>query len=33
MDRDLVTAARRGDQAAFMDLVRPRSECPAASKQ
>jgi len=26
MDRDLVTAARRGDQAAFMDLVRPRSE-------
>src|SRR6187551_1101557 len=25
MDRDLVTAARRGDQAAFMDLVRPRS--------
>ena len=26
MDRDLVTAARRGDQAAFMDLVRPLSE-------
>ena len=26
MDRDLVIAARRGDQAAFMDLVRPRSE-------
>ena len=26
MDRDLVAAARRGDQAAFMDLVRPRSE-------
>src|SRR4026209_1395678 len=26
MDRDLVTAARRDDQAAFMDLVRPRSE-------
>lgn len=25
MDRDLVEAARRGDQAAFMDLVRPRS--------
>jgi RNA polymerase sigma-70 factor (ECF subfamily) len=25
MDRDLVAAARRGDQAAFMDLVRPRS--------
>ena len=26
MDRDLVAAARRGDQAAFMDLVRPRSD-------
>jgi RNA polymerase sigma-70 factor, ECF subfamily len=26
MDRDLVAAARRGDQAAFMDLVRPRSQ-------
>ena len=26
MDRDLVAAARRGDQAAFMDLVRSRSE-------
>jgi DNA-directed RNA polymerase specialized sigma24 family protein len=26
MDRDLVAAARRGDQTAFMDLVRPRSE-------
>jgi RNA polymerase sigma-70 factor, ECF subfamily len=25
MDRELVAAARRGDQAAFMDLVRPRS--------
>src|SRR4026208_2374034 len=25
MDRDLVTAARRGDPAAFVDLVRPRS--------
>ena len=25
MDHDLVAAARRGDQAAFMDLVRPRS--------
>ena len=25
MDRDLVAAAQRGDQAAFMDLVRPRS--------
>ena len=26
MDRDLVTAARHGDQAAFMDLVRSRSD-------
>ena len=26
MDRDLVEAARRGDQAAFMALVRPRSD-------
>lgn len=26
MDRDLVVAARRGDQAAFMALVRPRSD-------
>ena len=26
MDRDLVVAARHGDQAAFMDLVRSRSE-------
>jgi RNA polymerase sigma-70 factor, ECF subfamily len=26
MDRELVAAARHGDQAAFMDLVRPRSE-------
>jgi RNA polymerase sigma-70 factor (ECF subfamily) len=26
MDRDLVAAARRGDQAAFMDLVRSRSD-------
>src|SRR4051812_46476001 len=25
MDHDLVIAARHGDQAAFMDLVRPRS--------
>jgi RNA polymerase sigma-70 factor (ECF subfamily) len=25
MDHELVAAARRGDQAAFMDLVRPRS--------
>jgi RNA polymerase sigma-70 factor, ECF subfamily len=25
MDHDLVAAARRGDQGAFMDLVRPRS--------
>jgi RNA polymerase sigma-70 factor (ECF subfamily) len=26
MDRDLIEAARRGDQAAFMDLVRSRSD-------
>ena len=26
MDRELVAAARHGDQAAFMDLVRPRSD-------
>jgi RNA polymerase sigma-70 factor, ECF subfamily len=26
MDRDLVAAARHGDQAAFMDLVRSRSD-------
>ena len=26
MDRDLVEAARHGDQAAFVDLIRPRSD-------
>ena len=26
MDRDLVEAATKGDQAAFIDLVRPRSD-------
>ena len=26
MEHDLVRAAQRGDQAAFMDLIRPRSD-------